>query len=496
MYAKERKQDTFLPSIELNKKIESKRMTINLLSILFVALEGLALTLIYFLYYAWRIHLEFNVPLELFELANPRFSYYLYFYIIFALVYGFLTYKYRLHTFIATSGLIDEILKSTRALSYAIVLAVGLGFLFKLTDLSRIVIILFWFSAIGTNVILRFLKRRLYLSLNQSGLLSRSVVIIGAGKVGTSLIEEFQQHKWLGYHVVGYIDDSVEEPIAGIPCLGPTGKIREIFNSNLMADEIIITIPSERPLVQSIIADFRKSPIEIKVIPDMFNLVLGTVQVGNINSLPTVSLVRTPMRGYGLWLKRLVDYTLTTIAFVLTLPITLFTAVCIKCESKGPIFYKQTRVGKNGKLFYMYKFRSMVQDADQLITKLAQENEVEGIAFKMKNDPRITRVGRFIRKYSIDELPQLLNVLKGDMSLIGPRPPLEMEVEHYSDWEWRRLEVLPGITGLWQVSGRSDLSFQQWMNLDVYYIENWSLTLDIKILLKTIPVVLKGEGAY
>lgn len=138
----------------------------------------------------------------------------------------------------------------------------------------------------------------------------------------------------------------------------------------------------------------------------------------------------------------------------------------------------------------------MVTNADALLKQIQNQNEVDGIAFKMKEDPRITKVGRFIRKYSIDELPQLFNVLIGNMSLVGPRPPLPYEVERYGDWEWRRLEVLPGITGLWQVSGRSDLSFQQWMNLDIYYIENWSIAFDIKILLKTLPVVLKGEGAY
>lgn len=496
MHVKAKERDNILPLLELNKRMETKKTMVQTFSLVFLLLEIGLLTFLYFIFYAWRIHLEFNVPFEMFELTNPRFSYYLYFYLMFIALYGFLTFRYRIHSFIATSGLVDEILKSTQAIAYAILFAVGLSFLFKLTDISRVVILLFGISALGLVTTLRFVKRKLYLAFNARGILSRTAIIIGAGKVGKSLIEELQKHKWLGYTVVGYVDDEVDDIIADTTYLGKTEDLQNIYKLHTLADEIIITIPSERELVQKIISDFRKSPVEIKIIPDMFNLVLGTVQVGNINSLPTVSLVRTPMRGTGFLLKRAFDYLLTLIALIISLPIMLITSICIKFESKGPVFYKQSRIGKNGKPFNMYKFRSMVQDADQLLNKLASQNQVDGIAFKMKDDPRITRTGRFIRKYSIDELPQLFNVLKGNMSLIGPRPPLEIEVAHYSDWEWRRLEVLPGITGLWQVSGRSDLSFQQWVNLDVYYIENWSIALDLKILLKTIPVVLKGEGAY
>ncbi|OBY76960.1 exopolysaccharide biosynthesis polyprenyl glycosylphosphotransferase [Paenibacillus sp. KS1] len=497
MYAKnETNKNPFLPPVELNRNIQNKKMIVSTLSFLFLALEGVLLSLIYFVLYAWRIHIEFNVSFELFELTNPRFSSYLYFYIIFILIYGVLVLKYRTNSFIASSGLVDEIFKTGKALSFAFLLTVGLSFLFKIVDLSRIVIVSYWLSSILAISILRFIKRRMYLLLNAKNILSKSVIIVGAGKVGCSLIKEFQTHNWLGYNVAGYVDDEMSEMISDVPGLGKISELRTIIEQNILIDELIITIPSERELVHRIISDFRKSPIEIKIIPDMFNLVLGTVQVGQINSLPTVSLVRTPMRGIGYIIKRMSDVLLSSMALIILSPILLLTALCIKVESKGSVIYKQQRVGKNGKVFNMFKFRSMVNDADKMIDTLAKANEVDGIAFKMKNDPRITKVGRFIRKYSIDELPQLFNVLLGNMSLIGPRPPLDIEVAQYGDWEWRRLEVLPGITGLWQVSGRSDLSFQQWVNLDIYYIENWSIALDLKILLKTIPVVLKGEGAY
>jgi exopolysaccharide biosynthesis polyprenyl glycosylphosphotransferase len=277
--------------------------------------------------------------------------------------------------------------------------------------------------------------------------------------------------------------------------LGTLSQLKEIVTKHDI-DEVIITIPSEREWVQNMITDIRKLDVSIKIVPEIFNLVTSTVEIGSINALPVVSLVKTPMRGLGFFLKRCMDMFGSIILLILCVPVFALVALAIKLDSKGPVFYRQKRIGKNGRAFQMFKFRSMVANADEILESLESRNEVQGPAFKIKNDPRITRVGRILRKYSIDELPQLINVLKGDMSLVGPRPPLPFEVEKYGDWEWRRLDVLPGITGLWQVSGRSDLSFQQWVKLDIYYIENWSIGLDIKILLKTIPCVIKGEGAY
>ncbi|NUM43485.1 MAG: sugar transferase [Anaerolineales bacterium] len=195
-------------------------------------------------------------------------------------------------------------------------------------------------------------------------------------------------------------------------------------------------------------------------------------------------------------LKRLLDVGVSGLALIVFSPLLLLTALAIKLDSPGPVFFKQTRVGKWGRLFGIYKFRSMYTDAEKRKQELAAQNEATGPVFKMKRDPRITRVGRVIRKLSIDELPQLINVLRGDMSLVGPRPPLPKEVDEYEYHQRRRLDAVPGITGLQQVSGRSDLNFEQWVAFDVTYIEQQSLWFDIKILLKTIPAVLTGRGAY
>ena len=211
--------------------------------------------------------------------------------------------------------------------------------------------------------------------------------------------------------------------------------------------------------------------------------------------LPLIGMRRTPTSEGALLLKRGLDLLGGTIGLLMISPIFIVTAILIKVTDPGPIFFSQVRVGRNGRRFKMHKFRSMVVDAEKRKKELMKLNEMDGPVFKIKRDPRITPIGRFIRKTSIDELPQLINVLVGDMSLVGPRPPLPDEVDQYKDWQRRRLSVKPGITGLWQVSGRNQIDFDEWMELDLTYIDNWSIWLDIRILLKTIPVVLFSKGA-
>lgn len=488
-------KEQLIPTIEINKQLEIKKNYSSLLATLFVLIEIFLISLIFFFLYEYRITQEFDKDLSLWNADSPRFINYVMFFIISSITYFIFMYRYQLFRFRSNSGLADELYKVIKAFSFSILITIGVSFILKYTDLSRIVIVSYWLLAIISSCLIRGLKRFIYIQLAQKGVVSKNVVIVGAGKVGKSLMDELINYRYLGYNIVGFVDDNEYKDIDNYRFLGPISKLNEVLKAQLV-EEIIVTIPSEREIVNKIITDLRKLDIQIKIVPDLYNLVMSTVQIGNINTLPVVTLVKTPMRGIGLAIKRLIDIIASLILIFIISPIFIITAVAVKLDSKGSIIYKQQRIGKNGKQFNMLKFRSMVTDADALLKKLQTKNEMDGIAFKMKDDPRITNVGRFIRKYSIDELPQLFNVLKGDMSLVGPRPPLPNEVERYGDWEWRRLEVLPGITGLWQVSGRSDLSFQQWMNLDIYYIENWSIAFDIKILLKTIPVVIKGEGAY
>jgi exopolysaccharide biosynthesis polyprenyl glycosylphosphotransferase len=223
---------------------------------------------------------------------------------------------------------------------------------------------------------------------------------------------------------------------------------------------------------------------------------LNRVDSDALGGVPLLAVRQPVIQGWRLRLKRAIDVGFSLVSLTLTAPVLALTALAIRLEGPGPIFFRQTRVGRHGRDFTFFKFRSMVPGAEEVLPDLQAHNEAEGPIFKMRADPRVTRVGRWIRRLSIDELPQLLNVLRGDMSLVGPRPPLPSEVASYQPWHRRRLDVAPGMTGLWQVSGRSKLTFDEMVMLDLYYAENWSLMLDLRILLRTVPTVLLGTGAY
>jgi exopolysaccharide biosynthesis polyprenyl glycosylphosphotransferase len=231
-------------------------------------------------------------------------------------------------------------------------------------------------------------------------------------------------------------------------------------------------------------------------VPDLLQLALSRVDIEDLGGIPIIGVKEISITGWNLAFKRASDIVLSLAVLIFLSPLLLLISVAIKLDSPGPALFKQVRVGKGGRRFICYKFRSMRQGAEEERPQLADLDEVVGPIFKIRHDPRCTRVGRFLRRTSLDELPQLYNVLRGEMSLVGPRPPIPLEVEQYQEWHRKRLEVSPGMTGLWQVSGRSQLTFDEMCLLDIYYLENWSPLLDLKIALKTIPAVLAGRGAY
>jgi exopolysaccharide biosynthesis polyprenyl glycosylphosphotransferase len=264
-------------------------------------------------------------------------------------------------------------------------------------------------------------------------------------------------------------------------------------------DEVLVALPMDKygGLVETIVRHCEEQGIVVRVRTDMFNLRIGRWQVDEVNGLSMVTVQTGPTDGWQLIVKRVIDISVSATMLLLLLPLFLAVALLIKLSSRGPVLFKQERIGLNKHRFRLLKFRTMTDGAEKTQTSLEILNEANGPVFKIKDDPRITRIGKFLRRSSIDELPQLFNVLRGDMSLVGPRPlPLRDFERVNSLWHKRRVSVKPGMTCLWQVNGRSNINFDYWVKMDLEYIDNWSLGLDLKILLKTIPAVLKGSGAY
>ncbi|MDP2906177.1 MAG: sugar transferase, partial [Candidatus Omnitrophota bacterium] len=284
--------------------------------------------------------------------------------------------------------------------------------------------------------------------------------------------------------------------ISGCPVIGIFKDIPDIIHNNVI-DEVLFIVPrSWLTKIEEIMRFCESEGVRIHLAVDYFELQFTKSKQTDLNGFPLLTFESTPDRLWHLLVKRLMDVSCSGIALFVLSPVFLTLGILIKKTSHGPIFFKQTRCSLNGRKFTLYKFRTMDADAEVRLKDVINGNEMNGPVFKMENDPRLTKVGRFLRKFSLDELPQLWNVFRGDMSLVGPRPPLPSEVEKYDNWQRRRLSVRPGLTCLWQVNGRNKITdFNDWANLDLKYIDNWSLWLDMKIIFKTVPVMLSGAGA-
>jgi exopolysaccharide biosynthesis polyprenyl glycosylphosphotransferase len=329
--------------------------------------------------------------------------------------------------------------------------------------------------------------------LRHIGFNRRYVLIVGTDKAATRYGKLVQERLDWGLRLVGFLSDdaAVGEELLNVPVVGRINELRRILVERPV-DRVIFSVPPEK--LAAHLAVCEQLGIEAVFIPRFDELQVAKIHVENFFGLPVINYTMTPQQMGQLILKRLMDFTLSSIAVLLLLPLFAAIAVAIKLDSKGPVFFKQRRVTLYGRTFVCLKFRTMFTDAEARLAELRDQNEMSGPVFKMKNDPRITRVGRVLRKFSLDELPQLINVVISDMSLVGPRPPLPGEVQAYEPWHRRRLSMKPGITCLWQVSGRNNIDFDAWMKLDLDYIDHWSLGLDVKLLLKTIPAVVRGTG--
>jgi exopolysaccharide biosynthesis polyprenyl glycosylphosphotransferase len=361
---------------------------------------------------------------------------------------------------------------------------------------------LYVFAAVLIVVILgaaRLVERMARAQLRQRGIGVDRVLIVGAGEVGRALMRNIVAQPDLAYRIVGFVDDDLgrgSTDIGRFKALGKTENLQRLLRE-LAVDEVIVTLPwTAREKIIQIMNLCQSAGVAAKIVPDLFQLSLSRVAIDDVGGVPLIGVREIRIGVWNSIVKRLIDVVGTILLLIPAAPLMLILIIAIRLDSTGSAIFAQKRIGRGGRVFTVYKFRSMRVGAEEEQQKYTSLNEADGPLFKIRNDPRRTRVGRWIRRMSLDELPQLFNVLRGEMSLVGPRPATPAEVERYQEWHKRRLEVSPGITGLWQVSGRSELTFDEQVMLDIYYIENWSPWLDFWILLKTVPTVLLARGAY
>jgi exopolysaccharide biosynthesis polyprenyl glycosylphosphotransferase len=324
------------------------------------------------------------------------------------------------------------------------------------------------------------------------------VLVVGTGSKAATMADFFEAHPHWGFRVVGYLDDENGGQIRQgnrWPCLGKIADLETALAGNVIDELIFVIEKGKLGDYEEALLVAERHGVRAHVSLDIFPHVLARPVLEELDGVPLLSFTTTPSNPVQLVVKRAVDLAVSLFLFLVTLPIQVLAALAIKLSSSGPIFFRQTRCGLNGRHFTLLKFRTMQDGAEERLPEISHLNEMSGPVFKSSHDPRLTLVGRVLRRLSIDELPQLANVIVGDMSLVGPRPPLPEEVARYQPWQRRRLSMSPGLTCLWQVSGRNDLDFDRWMELDLKYIDTWSPMLDLKILLKTVPAVLSGRGA-
>lgn len=362
--------------------------------------------------------------------------------------------------------------------------------------------LIFLYTAILVTIFLGLNRMSISLArsyLRQYGIGVQRVLLVGAGEVGRMVMRTVAARPDLGYSLVGFMDDHPSKgttDIGPFRALGPVENLEEVIAEHA-TDSVIICLPwQSHRTIQRLLRICEQAGVRAQVVPDFFQLTKDQLHVEVLNGIPLLSTRAISIQGWNLVIKRATDLMLVVVLGALALPLMALIALAIRLDSPGPILYAQWRIGRNGNPFRCFKFRSMIEGAAEMQVHLAGLNEASGPLFKVRDDPRRTRVGRILRRFSLDELPQLYNVLRGEMSLIGPRPNLPHEVEQYQEWHKKRLATSPGVTGLWQVSGRSDLTFDEMVLLDIYYVENWSLALDFSILLRSIPAVLWGRGAY
>lgn len=404
----------------------------------------------------------------------------------------------------AVSGLYNRETEAPLDESSTILASTSIGAMFTLAVVfisqgyaySRLLFIYTWVISFFLLSLSRIVRHLAGSFMRSKGIGMMNVLVVGGDQLGKMVMNLMASEPSRGYRPVGFLCDESDGDYGRFKWLGPISNLGEVLR-NGDVDEVFIAAPAaSRGRVMDITQLCQRKQVPFKIVPDLYEMSLSGLDINDLGGIPLLSMREASIQGVNLFLKRAMDLFVSGIVLLLFSPLWLLISIAIKLDSRGPVLFKQERLGRNGEPFQIYKFRSMKDEAEKEVSKLVDLNEAAGPLFKIRDDPRLTRVGRWLRRISLDEIPQLINVIKGEMAVVGPRPPLAAEVEDYQEWHKKRLEVAPGVTGLWQVSGRSELPFDEMVMLDIYYIENWSPGLDVKIILRTLPAVLSGRGAY
>jgi len=385
---------------------------------------------------------------------------------------------------------VDDTFALSKSVFFATLLLIAIIYISNVKTVSRVLVVFTGALDWATLILWRWWFRGVVERRVARGEASRNILIVADNGGGESIARYLDDHKHLGYLVKGFL---VPTHNGHSRLLGHIEDFPEVARAHFI-DEVLIVPPLAQEAITKVVWSARRQRINVKIVPDALVGLGRRTRWDYVGDLPVVEIHKEPIPAFGLILKRAFDILISTMALIIMFPVVLVCIIAIRLESPGPIFYRSLRVGQKGKKFICYKLRTMVEGADELKERFLHLNERKGLLFKITDDPRATSVGKILRKYSVDEIPQFWNVLKGDMSIVGPRPPVVSEYDRYSLEHLRRMDVMPGITGRWQVSARKDSSFENYVALDLEYIENWSVWLDMKIMLQTVLAVVRGTG--
>jgi len=459
-------------------------------------------------FYAWFLVYQYSGPnivlpfggyrlLPLFRQFNIRFAEQAWLYIPAIPLVPLVLEAYGLHEGIGFRRVRDTLRILVRAHLVALMVLAVISVVLKF-KISRVLLVAF----VGITFVLVLLKELIifeYVRLSRAhGRNFRTVLVVGVGEIARKMIRRMHDQPQWGFKAVGCVVPPhmrTEKLVNGLPNFGVYDDTAQVLKTH--HPDLVVFAVDKRYIAEAEQAIYacETQGIDIWMIPDFFDTSVAKLSFDDFQRLPVMSFRTTPEYSWQVLIKDFFDRVAAAVLLAVIAPIMILVAILIKVTSRGPILFKQVRQGFRGKPFMLYKFRTMVSNAEQLKAELEVLNEMDEVVFKIERDPRITPIGRVLRKWSIDELPQVFNILKGEMSLVGPRPMLHTEIEKFKYWQRRKLSVKPGLTCLWQISGRSNLRFEDWMRLDLEYIDNWSLLLDAKILLQTLPVVLVAKGA-